>query len=73
MIVGNDADSTWWKQEKKTEDIESREAQDIIGPDPEEEEDDGDIDMEQEEEMEVQPEEEIVENRVDKEETSSKV
>ena len=66
MIAGNN--STWWKQEKKTEDIESGEAQDVIGPDPEEEDDD-DIDIEQE----VQPEEEIIGNEVDAEETSSKV
>ena len=68
MIAGSDVHSTWWKQEKKTEDIESEEAQDIIGPDPEEDEDDDEEDIigpnpeedenDDEEEMELQPKEE---------------
>ena len=54
---------TWWKQDSKTEDIESEETQDIIGPEPEEDsdpEDDPDIDMESENEEDMRINEELV-------------
>ena len=58
FVLGTGVTLTWWKQDNKTEDIESEETQDIIGPEPEEdnnEDDDVDINMasENEEEMEI--------------------
>ena len=55
--------STWWKQDAKTEDIESEETQDIIGPEPEEDndlDDDPDIDMESENDEDMRIDEELV-------------
>ena len=54
---------TWWKQDSKTEDIESEETQDIIGPEPEEDsdpDDDPDIDMESENDENMRINEELV-------------
>ena len=54
---------TWWKQDNKTEDIESEETQDIIGPEPEEDadpDDDPDIDMEAENDENMRIDEELV-------------
>ena len=54
---------TWWKQDSKTEDIESEETQDIIGPEPEEDvdqDDDPNIDMESENDENTRIDEESV-------------
>ena len=54
---------TWWKQDNKTEDIESEETQDIIGPEPEEDndqDDDADIDIVSENEEEMRNDKELV-------------
>ena len=58
MVVDDDAplDSTWWKQEKRTEDIESIDLKDVVGSDPEEDEEDMDLNPVEEDDLEIENE-----------------
>ena len=63
FVLGAGVTLTWWKQDNKTEDIESEETQDIIGPEPEEDNnqyDDTDINTASENEEEMRIDEDLV-------------
>ena len=62
-MLGASVTFTWWKQDNKTEDIESEETQDIIGPELEGDsgpDDDPDIDMESENDENMRIDEQLV-------------